>query len=785
MSRSSSPFNKQNELIRSLRKQLEATERELADQEWVFEQFLQSPSWRLTYPIRWLAKQIRGLRAWLMNRTRTVGAVYSRGFALSRSRFADRPTTGGPPLQPEEIEPEQDEAAFDLKGLFTSIYRTQLQSFLSSNSTLQLPHGENPEISVILVLFNRAELTMACLRSITENHMERTEVIIVDNASSDETPLLLDRLRGARIIRNGENLNFLLAVNQAAREARGEYLLILNNDAQLMPGALRSALTTIRSAPDIGAVGGRLILLDGKLQEAGSIMWRDGSCLGYGRGDNPLAPMYMFRRDVDYCSGAFLLTARTTWQRLGGFDEAFKPAYYEETDYCARLWEQGLRVVYDPNAVLLHYEFASSASVKNATDLHRAHQQIFAARHQALLSDHHAPEPDAILRARTKGSKKRVLFIDDKVPHTWLGSGYPRARTILLALVEEGFFVTFYPLDEFSEDWASVYSDMPAEVEFMTGYGPALLKAFLRNRSGYYDTIIVSRPHNMNVLQPILAAHPEFFENSNVIYDAEAVFVSREITLRLLTGTPISEEDAAAMLREEMALAAHADLVVSVSESERRTFQKHGIDRVQILGHVLPAAPTNRPFHKRSGFLFVGPLHEKSITNVDSVIWFLEEIFPRIQSELGGEITLTIAGVNRSERVHKLAGSSVRFTGHLPDLTEIYDSARVFVAPTRAGAGIPHKVHEAAARGVPVVGTPLLASQLGWQDGGPFLVGKDGESFAAKCIELYTNEALWNRLREAGLEQIRTECSRELFQDRLKAIMKAGQARFTDVGMDR
>src|SRR5262249_1916395 len=155
-------------------------------------------------------------------------------------------------------------------------------------------------------------------------------------------------------------LHFLLAVNQAAREARGEYLLLLNNDAQLLPGSLAAAIATLESGVDIGAVGARIILLDGMLQEAGSIIWRDGSCLGYGRGDDPFAPMYMFRRDVDYCSGAFLLTPRRVWEQLGGFDEQFKPAYYDETDYCVRLWERGLRVVYEPNAAVLHYEFASS-----------------------------------------------------------------------------------------------------------------------------------------------------------------------------------------------------------------------------------------------------------------------------------------------------------------------------------------------------------------------------------------------------------------------------------------
>src|SRR5439155_3576337 len=239
-------------------------------------------------------------------------------------------------------------------------------------------------------LFNRAELTLQCLRSIAEHGFERLEVIIIDNASTDETGKLLDLVYGATIIRNTENHHFVLAVNQAAREARGEFVLLLNNDAQLLPGALRSALKTIRQDSRIGAVGGRLVMLDWSLQEAGSIVWRDGSCLGYGRGDDPFAPMYMFRRDVDYCSAAFLLTPRALWQQLGGFDEKFKPAYYEDSDYCARLWERGRRVVYDPNAVILHYEFGSSKKTQDAIELQRNHQALFVEQNKTWIAKSHS-----------------------------------------------------------------------------------------------------------------------------------------------------------------------------------------------------------------------------------------------------------------------------------------------------------------------------------------------------------------------------------------------------------
>src|SRR5437762_8500387 len=150
-------------------------ERELGDQKWLFQQFLQSPSWRLTYPIRWLAKQIRRVLAILGRRKN------------SEPSFSSVPKYG---VEIEELQEEVD-SAFDLKESLTQLYRMQLQSFLASKASLQLPHNDNPEISVILVLFNRAALTFACLRALPENYPERMQIIVVDNAPRDDTPLLL------------------------------------------------------------------------------------------------------------------------------------------------------------------------------------------------------------------------------------------------------------------------------------------------------------------------------------------------------------------------------------------------------------------------------------------------------------------------------------------------------------------------------------------------------------------------------------------------------------------
>jgi len=738
-------MKRQSELVRALRAQLAETEKQLAEQKWIHAQFLKSPTWRWTAPMRWLLRKLR-------NGNHT---------ATPPSHIYEPRRKDGDAAKPD--------AGTQEKLIFTTLCQVALESFLESGATLELPHSEKPVISIVLVLFNRAELTLACLRSITENYSEEIEVVVVDNASFDQTPLLLERLKGAQIIRNSANLHFLAGANRGASECRGEFILFLNNDAQLLPGALRSALRTIRSAPDIGAVGGKIILLDGTLQEAGSIVWKDGSCTGYGRGDDPFAPMYNFRRDVDYSSGAFLLTPRRVWQQLDGFDRTFEPAYYEETDYCMRLWQNGLRVVYEPGVAIVHYEFGSAKSTSIAISLQARNQAIFAQRHRAILDRHEVSGVEQLLRARSHDSKRRILFVDDRVPHLWLGSGFPRAHAMHRALTRLGYFVTLYPLAEIHEPWDLVYSDFPQEIEVMMEMGRELLEPFLRVRRGYYSTIIISRPHNMQWMAPFLKAHPDWFENIDVIYDAEAVFTEREAGLRQVGGNPMTESEVKGALEAEIRLAALADRVLTVSERDRKTFLSHGIEQADVLGHCLEPRVGEVPFESREGILFVGAVHQDNSPNGDSLVWFLSEIFPRIRKSLG-DIPMVIAGVNQSERIREMALPPVQILGHLPSLNDLYATSRIFVAPTRFAAGIPHKIHEAAAHGLPVVTTPLLAHQVGWTDR-ELSVGEDAEAFVAACIDLYTNAAKWASVRKSALERIRKECSPATFQESLQHVL--------------
>lgn len=282
--------------------------------------------------------------------------------------------------------------------------RQGLQEFLRTGEGLRCPRADAPRVSVVVALWNRAELTLCALRSIGAQDNVSLDVVLVDNGSTDETPLLLERLEGPTVLTNATNLGFTLAANQGARAARGELVLFLNSDAVLHSSAVRGLIGTLERSTTIGAAGGKLIWPDGRLQEAGGVVWADGSYDTRGRGGDPAAPEYARERDVDFCSGAMLLTSRELFLRLGGFDERYRPAYYEDVDYCVRLWRNGFRVVYTPDAVATHVENASSTSPDDPLTLQRERQSIFVSLHQEWL----ASQPARSEGAHADRSKPRT-----------------------------------------------------------------------------------------------------------------------------------------------------------------------------------------------------------------------------------------------------------------------------------------------------------------------------------------------------------------------------------------
>jgi GT2 family glycosyltransferase len=387
-------------------------------------------------------------------------------------------------------------ATRDVKAIATGQAQSRLREFLESGLVLHLPRPSSPQLSILLVLYNRAELTLACLRSLLPRLAGvRAEIVLVDNASGDETALLLDRIRGATILRNRDNRGFPAGVNQAASAASGEFLLLLNNDTEVLDDSPDAALRFLAENPDVGAVGGRVLLLDGTLQEAGCVLGRDGHSAQYGRGDSPEAPEYQFRRDVDYCSAAFLMTRRDLFHKLGGLDVSFSPGYFEDADYGIRLWRAGWRVVYLPEVAIVHYENASSTCRQSLHRLCRRNHAFFLQKHADWLAWKLPSAGTCQLWARSSHDDRfRVLYISMSRAGDTPREPAPRLQNLVRELRALNCFVTVYPLDPKASGSDGEAVSLPADVEVMAGGSLGTLSDFLTSRRGYYELILVSDP---------------------------------------------------------------------------------------------------------------------------------------------------------------------------------------------------------------------------------------------------------------------------------------------------
>jgi O-antigen biosynthesis protein len=636
-----------------------------------------------------------------------------------------------------------------------------------------LKFSDSPKLSAILVVHNCFALTMMALASLHANCAGQVSVILVDSGSTDETRAISRYVSGVTVIRFDENIGYLRGCNAAFQLVRSSAVLLLNNDVELAPAAVRNALRRLHSDARIGAVGAKVVLATGGLQEAGCIIWRDGTTSGYLRNRSPSLPEANFVRDVDYCSGVFLLLRHDAVKRLGGFDEAFVPAYYEDTDLCVRLSLSDYRVIYDPAVVVHHLEHGSTPAGPASDRMLERGRDIFVRKHLGWLAARYVqPGADeSIARHAHNRQTRRILFIEDQIPLRSIGSGFVRSNDILRSMVSLDYLVTVFPIRPSRSDLTSMYADIPDTVEVMHSSALSELPDFLASRQGYYDIIWIGRAHN---LAPVQAVIQQFENPPAVILDSEAISAVRDAQWAERTGKPF---DLLSAVRREFAGAASCRAVVAVNSLEADLLhQAMAIEPLQM-GHARQPKPTPLAFSDRSGLLFVGAVHRMDSPNYDSLCWFVDEILPLLEQELTWETRLTVVGFTEQGVTLGRFSQHPRITlrGAVSDIVPLFNAHRVFVAPTRIAAGIPYKIHEAASYGLPVVATTVLQRQLGWMIDEELLAAApdDPAAFARAIVRLYRDEALWTRLRQGALQRLLREFSEQHYERVLSLALGA------------
>jgi GT2 family glycosyltransferase len=704
--------------------------------------YINSRSWRFTRPLRKFTAFIRRNKVLYFFAKGIKGAVKKvRDYIYNRRQLL----TQSAPVINNTLPHESEYQETPIKTTARKYVKKNKRFYFP---VLNFPVFEIPVVSIIIPVYNQFEYTYNCLKSILKNSADvKYEIIIADDNSADKTKKIGRIIKNVKIVRNKKNLGFLGNCNNASKFAKGKYFLFLNNDTEAQENWLSPLIELMERDESIGLTGSKLIYPDGTLQEAGGIIWSNGAGHNYGNGFDSGAPEFNYVRDVDYISGASIMVRRTLWEKFGGFDEVFTPAYYEDADLAFQIREAGFRVVYQPASVVMHFEGKSHGTDTNMgqKSYQIANNKKFIDKWHNVLEKEHFMLGEKMFLARGDRGKKVILFIDRYVPHYDKDAGSRTDYMYIKLFLQLGLKVVFLGEDTHPfQPYTLNFQQMGVEILYGEHFADNWT-AWIKENGIFLDYVFTCRSH----VSIKYIDYLKQYTTAKIIYYNHDMGHLRYYRQYEITKDPVSLATAKCLEKLEMEISHKADVLYVVGSNEKN-----------ILGNLFPCKPVyNIPAYffesinkkdffiqERKNLLFVGGFDHAP--NEDAVLWFYENAFPEIAGEYP-DIIWYIVGSNPTKKLLSIHDEHVVLTGYVTEeqLKHYYNTCRICIAPLRFGAGVKGKVIEAAYYQTPMITTNIGAEGISLEENA-FVVNPPDNTFAKAVIDLYKDE---EKLKELSL----------------------------------
>lgn len=502
----------------------------------------------------------------------------------------------------------------------------------------------------------------------------------------------------------------------------------------------------IESDKKIGIVGSKLLFPNMRIQEAGGIIWDDASGWNYGRGGKYYKSEYNYVKEVDYISGASIMIRKSLWEKIGGFDDRFVPAYYEDSDLAFEVRKLGYKVVYQPKSVVIHYEGISNG--KNTSSGLKQYQIVnnkkFYEKWKNELQNQKQSGQDVFLARDRSFNKKTILFIDHYVPHFDQDAGSKSVFGYIKLFLNMNYNVKFIGDNYIDEQpYTTVLQQMGVEVIY-GGWYSLHYKQWIMENGKYIDIVFMNRPHISIKYIDIIKQYTK----AKILYYGHDLHYIRELREYRITKNIEHLKTAKDLKKVEYEIMKKADVVYYPSDVEVNIINKvdRSINAKMIQVYIYEELNNQKMINikDRKDLIFVGGFSHRP--NIDAMIWFTNYIFPIILEKIP-DIKLYIVGSNTTKEIQNLASKNIIIKGFVSDkeLKELYQNIRIDVVPLRYGAGMKGKIVEAIYNNIPIVTTSIGAE--GFKDYEDIFVVKDNErEFAETIISMYNNYDLLNNM---------------------------------------